>query len=96
MYATCNTWSSKAGLPGVMKSREYGNIRTRFREAYYSFCIFFFHFIHCRVVLQEAIALLDPLTNDSVNFVRQGALIASAMILIQQTEGLCPKVRIFW
>lgn len=41
---------------------------------------------------QEAITLLDPLTNDSVNFVRQGALIASAMILIQQTEGLCPKV----
>ncbi|XP_065208959.1 26S proteasome non-ATPase regulatory subunit 1 [Planococcus citri] len=45
--------------------------------------------------LKEAIALLDPLTNDSVNFVRQGALIASAMILIQQTEGLCPKVKDF-
>ncbi|XKL67270.1 hypothetical protein PGB90_010690 [Kerria lacca] len=45
--------------------------------------------------LKEAITLLDPLTNDSVNFVRQGALIASAMILIQQTEGLCPKVKDF-
>ncbi|KAK7582117.1 hypothetical protein V9T40_013562 [Parthenolecanium corni] len=45
--------------------------------------------------LKEAMALLDPLTNDSVNFVRQGALIASAMILIQQTEGLCPKVKDF-
>jgi hypothetical protein len=45
------------------------------------------------ILLQEAIALLDPMTNDPVNFVRQGALIASAMILIQQTEHTCPKVR---
>ncbi|KAG8225642.1 hypothetical protein J437_LFUL010327 [Ladona fulva] len=45
--------------------------------------------------LKEAIALLDPMTNDPVNFVRQGALIASAMILIQQTEVLCPKVKDF-
>jgi hypothetical protein len=45
-------------------------------------------------LLQEAIALLDPMTNDPVNFVRQGALIASAMILIQQTEHTCPKVRL--
>lgn len=43
-------------------------------------------------MLQEAIALLDPMTNDPVNFVRQGALIASAMILIQHTEQTCPKV----
>ncbi|XP_039296978.1 26S proteasome non-ATPase regulatory subunit 1 isoform X2 [Nilaparvata lugens] len=45
--------------------------------------------------LKEAIALLDPMTNDPVNFVRQGALIASAMILIQQTEQTCPKVKDF-
>lgn len=45
--------------------------------------------------LKEAIALLDPMTNDSVNFVRQGALIASAMILIQQTEATCPRVKDF-
>ncbi|KAK6626505.1 proteasome regulatory particle base subunit [Polyplax serrata] len=43
--------------------------------------------------LKEALALLDPMTNDPVNFVRQGALIASAMILIQQTEATCPKVK---
>lgn len=43
--------------------------------------------------LKEALALLDPMTNDPVNFVRQGALIASAMILIQQTESTCPKVK---
>lgn len=45
--------------------------------------------------LKEAIALLDPMTNDSVNFVRQGALIASAMILIQQTEATCARVKDF-
>lgn len=45
--------------------------------------------------LKEAIALLDPMTNDPVNFVRQGALIASAMILIQQTEATCPRVKEF-
>lgn len=45
--------------------------------------------------LKEALALLEPMTNDPVNFVRQGALIASAMILVQQTEGLCPKVKEF-
>lgn len=41
---------------------------------------------------QEAINLLEPMTNDPVNYVRQGALIASALIMIQQTEILCPKV----
>lgn len=45
--------------------------------------------------LKEALALLEPMTNDPVSFVRQGALIASAMILIQQTEALCPKAKEF-
>lgn len=43
---------------------------------------------------QEAISLLEPMTNDPVNYVRQGALIASALILIQHNEVICPKVRI--
>ena len=42
---------------------------------------------------QEAINLLEPMTNDPVNYVRQGALIASALIMVQQTEVTCPKVR---
>lgn len=45
---------------------------------------------------RDAIALLEPMVKfDPVNFVRQGALIASAMILIQQTEQTCPKVTFF-
>ncbi|XP_022903059.1 26S proteasome non-ATPase regulatory subunit 1-like [Onthophagus taurus] len=46
--------------------------------------------------LREAIAILEPMIKfDSVNFVRQGALIATAMILIQQNEQTCPKVPLF-
>ncbi|XP_037777929.1 26S proteasome non-ATPase regulatory subunit 1-like [Penaeus monodon] len=44
---------------------------------------------------KESLGLLEPLTNDPVNFVRQGALIASALVLIQQTESTCPKVKDF-
>ena len=44
---------------------------------------------------KEAINLLEPMTNDPVNYVRQGALIASALIVIQQTEITCPKVNQF-
>jgi len=42
--------------------------------------------------LKEAIELLEPLTTDVVDFVRQGALIALSMILIQQTKKQQPKV----
>ncbi|XP_055381283.1 26S proteasome non-ATPase regulatory subunit 1 [Condylostylus longicornis] len=46
--------------------------------------------------LREAISLLEPMVKfDPVNFVRQGALIASAMILIQHTDQTCPKVSFF-
>lgn len=43
--------------------------------------------------LQTAIELLEPMTKDPVDFVRQGAYIALAMILIQQTEAQSPKVK---
>ncbi|XP_047130799.1 26S proteasome non-ATPase regulatory subunit 1 isoform X1 [Hydra vulgaris] len=42
---------------------------------------------------KEAISLIEPLMKDSVNFVRQYALIASALIAIQQTEVTCPKAK---
>jgi 26S proteasome regulatory subunit N2 len=42
--------------------------------------------------LAAAIDLLEPMTRDPVDFVRQGAYIALAMILIQQTEAQAPKV----
>ncbi|KAI8062416.1 armadillo-type protein [Gongronella butleri] len=40
----------------------------------------------------DALNLLEPMTKDPVDFVRQGALISQAMILIQQTENTNPKV----
>lgn len=42
--------------------------------------------------LNEAIDLLEPMLKDPTDFVRQGALIATAMILIQQNEQMNPKV----
>jgi 26S proteasome regulatory subunit N2 len=42
--------------------------------------------------LDEAIDLLEPMMKDPTDFVRQGALIALAMIMIQQNEVLNPKV----
>uniref|UniRef100_A0A1I8HYZ4 26S proteasome non-ATPase regulatory subunit 1 n=1 Tax=Macrostomum lignano TaxID=282301 RepID=A0A1I8HYZ4_9PLAT len=41
--------------------------------------------------LKEAINILDPMTQDAVHFVRQGALIALGMVLIQQNGVNCPK-----
>lgn len=43
----------------------------------------------------EAISLLEPLTSDAVDFVRQGALIAMAMVLLQTTEAREPRVASF-
>ncbi|CAO3590032.1 unnamed protein product [Absidia cylindrospora] len=40
----------------------------------------------------DALDLLEPMTKDPVDFVRQGAFISQAMILIQQTENTNPKV----
>eukprot|EP01103_Thecamoeba_quadrilineata_P009829 TRINITY_DN1999_c0_g6_i1.p1 TRINITY_DN1999_c0_g6~~TRINITY_DN1999_c0_g6_i1.p1 ORF type:complete len:976 (-),score=173.29 TRINITY_DN1999_c0_g6_i1:35-2962(-) len=42
--------------------------------------------------LKEAIELLEPMTTDSVDFVRQGALMALAMVLIQTSKAQEPKV----
>lgn len=42
--------------------------------------------------LSEAISLLEPLTSDVVDFVRQGALIAMAMVMIQTSEASDSRV----
>ncbi|KAK4187483.1 armadillo-type protein [Podospora australis] len=42
--------------------------------------------------LDEAIDLLEPMMKDPTDFVRQGALIALSMIMIQQNEVMNPKV----
>ncbi|XP_042487492.1 26S proteasome non-ATPase regulatory subunit 1 homolog A-like, partial [Macadamia integrifolia] len=45
--------------------------------------------------LGEAISLLEPLTSDVVDFVRQGALIAMAMVMVQTNEASDPRVGTF-
>ncbi|KAF4317223.1 hypothetical protein BBO99_00008231 [Phytophthora kernoviae] len=40
----------------------------------------------------EAIQLLEPLLDDAVDYVRQGALLALAMVIMQESEGRNPKV----
>ncbi|KAJ7518283.1 hypothetical protein O6H91_21G062200 [Diphasiastrum complanatum] len=43
----------------------------------------------------EAVSLLEPLTSDAVDFVRQGALMSMAMVLMQTTEARDPHVGTF-
>lgn len=45
--------------------------------------------------LKEAVSIVEPMTNDPVNYVRQGALIASSLLLIQHNEHTNPKVSKF-
>jgi len=45
--------------------------------------------------MKEALNILEPMINDPVNYVRQGALLATAMVLVQQNEHLCPKLKHF-
>ncbi|KAN0063959.1 proteasome regulatory particle base subunit [Thecaphora frezii] len=42
--------------------------------------------------LDEAVDLLEPMTKDPVDFVRQGACMALAMIFMQHNEALNPRV----
>jgi 26S proteasome regulatory subunit N2 len=44
---------------------------------------------------REAIALVEPLIDDDVDFVRQGAMIAMALVLQQEAEERTPKVKEF-
>lgn len=45
--------------------------------------------------MSEAISLLEPLTSDVVDFVRQGALIAMAMVMVQINEASDSRVGTF-
>ncbi|KAK9082593.1 hypothetical protein Scep_029064 [Stephania cephalantha] len=45
--------------------------------------------------LSEAISLLEPLTSDVVDFVRQGALISMAMVMVQTSEASDSRVGTF-
>ena len=44
--------------------------------------------------LQDAVELLKPMTKDAVDFVRQGALIALGMILVQQSDAAAPSLSV--
>jgi len=41
--------------------------------------------------MKEAIAILEPLTKDTVDYVRQGAFMALALVCMNQTDALCPQ-----
>ncbi|KIJ68554.1 hypothetical protein HYDPIDRAFT_146808 [Hydnomerulius pinastri MD-312] len=42
--------------------------------------------------MQDAVEILEPMTKDSVDFVRQGAFIALGMVLVQQSEASSPSM----
>ncbi|KAG7450628.1 uncharacterized protein BT62DRAFT_991500 [Guyanagaster necrorhizus] len=42
--------------------------------------------------LQDAVEILEPMTRDSVDFVRQGAFIALGMILVEQSDASSPSL----
>ena len=43
--------------------------------------------------LEEAINLLEPMTKDATDFVRQGAMLALSLVLVQETEVRQPKLK---
>jgi 26S proteasome regulatory subunit N2 len=43
--------------------------------------------------LEEAINLLEPMTKDATDFVRQGAMLALSLVLVQETDARQPKVK---
>ncbi|KAG6898065.1 hypothetical protein C0992_006543 [Termitomyces sp. T32_za158] len=45
-----------------------------------------------QIFQQDAIEILEPMTKDGVDFVRQGAFIALGMILVQQSEASSPSL----
>jgi 26S proteasome regulatory subunit N2 len=57
--------------------------------------LFFFLFIHFffNSLGTRSKKLLEPMMNDPVNYVRQGALLASALVLVQHTEFTSSKVK---
>ncbi|OSX67352.1 hypothetical protein POSPLADRAFT_1042584 [Postia placenta MAD-698-R-SB12] len=42
--------------------------------------------------MQDAVDILEPLTKDGVDFVRQGAFIALGMVLVEQSEASTPSL----
>lgn len=56
-------------------------------------CIeFFLIFSDSIPFLQDAVEILEPMTRDPVDFVKQGAFVALGMILVQQSEAATPSI----
>ena len=49
-------------------------------------------FLQSESCLKDAVDILEPMTKDGVDFVRQGAFIALGMILVQQSEASSPSL----
>ena len=47
---------------------------------------------YTQLLLQDAVEILEPMTKDSVDFVRQGAFISLGMILVEQSEASSPSL----
>lgn len=50
----------------------------------------------CYTGMQDAVDLLHPLLTDTVDYVKQGALIATALVLMQQPESKVPCLRMLY
>ena len=58
----------------------------------YRYNIIHYAIIYTQSLLQDAVEILEPMTKDSVDFVRQGAFISLGMILVEQSEASSPSL----
>lgn len=56
-------------------------------------CCFCFYLSPAGTGLKEAVSLLEGMLNDNTDFVRQGASIAMALVLLQQPESVVEPFR---
>jgi len=84
-FVLCNVPSSVPRIVGLLAESFNAHVRYGAALAVGTAC--------AATGLKEAINLLEPLCKDRVDFVRQGAFIGMAMVLIQHNEVKEPKVK---